>query len=374
MLASSSVALPLETINALLAKGADVKAKGPDGETALELAKRLGHTPVVDVLTRAGAPDGATRQVPPAPKPAMTPREALERSLPLLQGSDTMFLQKAGCVSCHNNTMTAATVATARAIGVPIDRRAADASVKKVADYIESWRERALQGVGIPGDTETMSAILIDLGANHYPADPATDALARLIRLQQFPDGHWQPLAHRPPIEASDIQVTATALRALQLYAPAAQKAEFDQTVKRAASWLGSSKPADTQDRAMVLMGLGWSGAASSAIMSAVKALRADQRPDGGWAQLPTLQSDAYATGQALVALGEAAGVASTDPGFAKGIKFLMSTQRADGSWYVQTRVIPLQPYFESNFPYGHDQWISAAATNWASQALARVK
>jgi squalene cyclase len=219
-----------------------------------------------------------------------------------------------------------------------------------------------------------MSAILIDLGANNYPADPATDALARLIRLQQFPDGHWQPLAHRPPIEASDIQVTATAIHALKLYAPVAQKAEFEQTVKRAASWLGSAKPTDTQDRAMLLMGLGWSGATQSAIMSAVKALRADQRADGGWAQLTTLQSDAYATGQALVALGEAAGVASTDPAVAKGIKFLLSTQRADGSWYVQTRVIPLQPYFESNFPYGHDQWISAAATNWAAQALARAR
>jgi hypothetical protein len=31
---------------------------------------------------------------------------------------------------------------------------------------------------------------------------------------------------------------------------------------------------------------------------------------------------------------------------------------------------MPIQPYFESAFPYGHDQWISAAATNWAAMAL----
>jgi hypothetical protein len=29
------------------------------------------------------------------------------------------------------------------------------------------------------------------------------------------------------------------------------------------------------------------------------------------------------------------------------------------------------QPYFESGLPFGHDQWISAADTAWAVQAIA---
>jgi hypothetical protein len=32
--------------------------------------------------------------------------------------------------------------------------------------------------------------------------------------------------------------------------------------------------------------------------------------------------------------------------------------------------LVPLQPYFDSGFPYAHDQWISAAGTSWASMAL----
>jgi hypothetical protein len=48
-----------------------------------------------------------------------------------------------------------------------------------------------------------------------------------------------------------------------------------------------------------------------------------------------------------------------------------LKTQRADGSWYVQSRAIAFQPYFETGFPYGKDQFISAAATNWATMALA---
>jgi N-acyl-D-amino-acid deacylase len=36
----------------------------------------------------------------------------------------------------------------------------------------------------------------------------------------------------------------------------------------------------------------------------------------------------------------------------------------------VQARAIPVQPYKESGFPHGKDQWISAAGTSWAVMAL----
>jgi hypothetical protein len=36
----------------------------------------------------------------------------------------------------------------------------------------------------------------------------------------------------------------------------------------------------------------------------------------------------------------------------------------------VATRAMPIQPYFESGFPYGREQWISYSATAWADMAL----
>jgi hypothetical protein len=48
----------------------------------------------------------------------------------------------------------------------------------------------------------------------------------------------------------------------------------------------------------------------------------------------------------------------------------LLSTQAADGTWHVRTRALPFQPYFESGYPYGPDQWISAAAAAYATLAL----
>jgi hypothetical protein len=98
--------------------------------------------------------------------------------------------------------------------------------------------------------------------------------------------------------------------------------------------------------------------------------LLAEQQADGGWGQLSSMESDAYATGQALFALSASGSIAVTDPAYKRGVDYLLSTQLEDGSWHVRTRAIAFQPYFESGFPHGHDQWISAAATNWATMAL----
>jgi hypothetical protein len=65
------------------------------------------------------------------------------------------------------------------------------------------------------------------------------------------------------------------------------------------------------------------------------------------------------------------AGMRVTDDVYRKGIEFLLTTQHADGSSLVRTRAFPVQPYFESGFPFARHQWISAAGTGWAAKAIA---
>ena len=101
--------------------------------------------------------------------------------------------------------------------------------------------------------------------------------------------------------------------------------------------------------------------------------LLALQRSDGGWGQVNTLAADVYATGQALVALQESRVIAVNSPAYRRGVQYLLNSQLEDGSWYVRTRAPAIQPYFDSDFPHGPDQFISAAASNWASMALATV-
>ena len=79
--------------------------------------------------------------------------------------------------------------------------------------------------------------------------------------------------------------------------------------------------------------------------------------------------SSAFATGESLVAL-HTAGLPVADPIYQRGVKFLLSTQQEDGSWYVKTRALAFQPGFDSGFPHGADQFMSSAGTGWAAMAL----
>ena len=83
----------------------------------------------------------------------------------------------------------------------------------------------------------------------------------------------------------------------------------------------------------------------------------------------PRRSDDAYATGQALYTMHEA-GVQLSDPAYRRGVQYLLETQAADGSWRVTSRAPKFQPYFETIFPYQHDQWISSWATAWSAAAL----
>ena len=171
-------------------------------------------------------------------------------------------------------------------------------------------------------------------------------------------------------MDDSDFTNTAVSLRALQLFAPAGREQEIDERIQRARRWLASAVPKTTEDRVFQLLGLHWAKQESQTIEGVRAALFAMQRSDGGWSQLPTLPSDAYATGAALVALHES-GVPIANLSYRRGLDFLLKSQWPDGSWLVQTRAQPVQAYFDSGFPHGRSQFISIVGTAWATMALA---
>ena len=105
-----------------------------------------------------------------------------------------------------------------------------------------------------------------------------------------------------------------------------------------AKEWLERNQPVSTQDRTFQLMGLGWAGAARDVRVKAATALVAAQRPDGGWSQILTRDSDAYATGRVLVALVQAGEIAADNPEYQRGVRLLLKTQLSDGTWLVPSR------------------------------------
>jgi hypothetical protein len=347
-------------------------ARGVRDDQAMSWAIRHGDTPVVTALRRAGVAD-VTLPTPALKKPAQprSARAAIEASLPLLERADTTFLKTAGCISCHNNSLFQMTAATVRPLGFRIDEAAVRDQMTRSRAYLASWRERLNQDIGIPGQIDTVAYILGGLGDTDYPPDAATDALARYVMRRQAADGRWPIASHRPPLESSSIAITAVAIKALRAYAPAPRKSDYERAVNRGVTWLATAAPTTTEDRAFMILGLAWAGDGKESMRKTAAALVAQQRTDGGWGQIPTLPSDAYATGQVLVALSRSGVVKPGDAVYRKGVRFLLESQLDDGSWHVRTRAIPVQPYFDSEFPHGLDQFISAAATNWATIALA---
>lgn len=355
-----------EVVRYLLSKGADVKAKNENGFTALTWARRLGDARIVKLLEAAKTPEGPAEIVLPPPVSNNSVRAAIERGIPLLQKSAPLIPVKRGCTSCHNNLQVAQVLAHARKRGFAVDEAAAAKEMEELRKARAKALDQELTGVLIPEIASFQLFAMKDLGV---AAGADTDAAVQLLAYRQSPSGRWKVDDHRPPQEYTSITYTAISAKALRDYAPPGRAAEMRERVARARAWLTAAPAEHLEEKAMRLLGLQWTGAARSEITKASAALVRDQHSNGAWAQISTTEDDAYATGLALYALHES-GMKPSDAIYKKGVQYLLETQRTDGSWYVRSRVFPLQAYFESGFPYGHDQWISAAGTAWALQAL----
>ena len=358
--AAGSDTIPAPVVKLLLAKGADATAKGDD-ETAAMLAAKRGPTEVARLL---GVPAPA-----PITKPVKhretTIAEAVAPAFDLLQKQSHNFIRIGGCNSCHAQDLPSAAAAIARQRGLPAPKEIPQLPQSMHTVNPERVMDLVVVGVSSAGWE------MFDFGHNGVPRDEYTDATVHFMKSVQSADGHWEAVeGRRPPMNVGDYQATALAIYTLKTYGPPAEKADTEKAIARAAAWLETARPVNTQDRAFHLLGLAWSNARPAAVVAAANALMATQQPDGGWKQMPTLPTDAYATGQALYALSAAARTPATHPIYAKGVRYLLDTQAPDGSWLVKSRSIWVQPYFESGFPYAHDQWISAAGTSWATMAL----
>ena len=362
MFAAGSDTRPAGAVKLLLAAGADTTITGED-ETAASLAAKRGPTEVAKLL---GVKDEPFQSAAVKAAQALRPvPEAVTKALGLLEKQSHNFIRIGGCNSCHAQDLPSAAAALARSRGVPAPKSMAQLSVAMAGTSAERIMDFNAFGVTSVGWE------LFDYGMNRAPRDEYTDAVVRYIKAMQTADGTWQANeSRRPPLNVGEYQATALAIYALKHFTQAPDQADTDKSLGRALGRLTKLQPVGMQDRAFYLMALAWANAPAAAIDRAVRGLAAMQRADGGWSQMAGLETDAFATGQALYALNAAGKMPVSDAGYQKGVGYLRRTQAADGSWFVKSRSIEIQPYFESGFPYGHDQWISAAGTSWAAMAL----
>src|SRR5262245_52711790 len=384
-------------VKLLLDNGADPNATGGEPVGAFELvpqtprliAEKRGQTPIVDALVAAGAKD------PPPAQKIGTPQRALpdefdnasviastEKALAALQTTATKrrepFLRhvsKQDCASCHQQYLPMAAVGHARNRSVRFDQKAAREQIDALAKLTNpvSQHEYILQTLFHPDPAHTFGYHLLGFVAEVVPPSAMTDGMVHHLVTVQASDGRWFNQTPRPPMASGDVSATALAIHAIKHFGWPGRKEEFEASVKRACRWLWKVEAETNEEAVFQLLGLHWAGEPAEQLADLAKSLRQQQRTDGGWAQLPLLESDAYATGEVLYTLAQTVKVPASDPAWQRGLRFLLERQEGDGTWHVARRTFPFQPTMKSGFPHYRDAWLSAAATSWAVTALTRA-
>ncbi len=179
---------------------------------------------------------------------------------------------------------------------------------------LDGHRDNYRKGQGTGGQADTAGYALFTLEVGGWKPDATTAAVAEYLLLRNKDSDHWPTTSRRPPSEASSFTTTYLALRGLKTFGTPEQQKRIAERMTKARKWLVATPAKDTEDRVFRL---------------------------------------------------------SSDPVYRRGLKFLIGSQREDGSWLVRSRSKPFQTYFETGFPHGKDQFISSAASGWATTALA---
>ncbi len=381
--AFSDVEWDTNLLKTLIDRGVDLNKTAYFGLNALDLLNLRGFKKSGQLLLNEGLEPSLT------PKKRLIPdnsvqltdenrsgivKTAVSKSLDLLfQSSDLFLKNKKNCTSCHHQDLPAIAASIASTRGVEVQHASWDRIVAR------QWkRHRRGQSAnaydrsrGFSGDPSKATGYLLwAWSAQGLPANSVTKAGVWYLAGSQLPDGQWHGHSPRMPIQDGAHQGTALSLRALKSYPLPGREEEMLERIDRARLWL-EKHPGDIHTHsAFRLLGLAWAEAEPNVLEEGMLDLTETQNADGGWSQLETLPSDAWATGLALLAL-QAAGMNVDSDVYTQGVQFLLNTQFEDGSWFVYSRSDPSIPHFDSQFPFGRHQWISAAGTAMAAASLA---
>lgn len=295
---------------------------------------------------------------------------AIEKSVDLLERAAAGSASERRCFTCHSQALPVMALAEVQNRGFEVDGKIFQSQLEHTAAHLRRGLKAYREGRGQGGRITTAGYALWTLEAGDWKPDEVTTAVTHYLLESQKDDRRWHHAGSRPPSSGSDFTNTYLALRALSVFGTAGQQPAIDARFSIVREWLEETEATDTEDRVFRFRALPYAGADPELIRTARQQLIETQRPDGGWRQNPKLESDAYATGTVLVALLRD-GVNVSQPAIVRGVRFLLNSQLDDGSWHVVSRARPFQPYYETGFPHGKDQFISTSATAWATMALA---
>lgn len=301
---------------------------------------------VVAVVVESGRSD------PPGTATLEQGRKAVERGLDFLQKDAVKWRKDNKCSTCHHGTMTVWALSEAKSQGY-------DIAPETLTDTVKWTKDRLLDKIDLPRDTRpgwsmvNTPALYLSLMALSLPKQDAVSAdelkrIAGHLLKHQEADGSWAwssaPAKNRPPpVFESDEVATLLGYLALGPQVPAdpKEKSAVRDARQKAAAWLAKTTPTDTtQSAALWLLVKVQAKEPAKTLQAALDQFLGRQNKDGGWGQLKGADSDAYATGQALYVLS-LAGVKHDRDEVRCAVKFLVDTQKENGSWPMTRRGHP---------------------------------
>lgn len=286
-----------------------------------------------------------------APVTAAQVRSSIESALPFLEKRGTSWFDNAKCIACHHGEWLTWSMNEAKHAGIAIDGKVYDELTSRVVGiYMGATKQKT--------DHVQSSYMLLSQYdppvLNKDTPEWMKTAIAH-VEKAQLADGSWKYAGQgldRPDQENDEMQ-TMWAMLALPVDAKAARE--------KGMAWLKTVKQGPSIDSVALRLALEARFGDAANVPALRDELISRQNEDGGWSWKPTRKSEAFATGESLYVLS-LAGVSSDSSAVQKSLHFLVSTQKADGSWMSPTRK-----------PKGENVVSSYWGTNWAVIGMART-
>ncbi len=342
---------------------AELGASRLSGTAALVL---LAAIPGLAVLGLLGA---STAESASSDPPVVNTRRALDH----LGQAALDWQDRFQCSGCHKQAQTLAALETARRNGYEDARPGTVESL--IGGLVDGQNGQGLDGC-FPfngGNSSTVGTTWGGRGLEAYDRafddDRRSDLLAAADCLlgRQAPDGSLVSDHTELPVAQGDFITTTHGIFIWTRAHELTGSGTYSDASERAVSWLRGkisaieASPASftTQDKAMLLAGLGRSGAdpADPDVARMHDVLAAEQQPAGSWKlRSSSGGGNGHATGQAVFAL-RIAGYDRSDAAVDRGTTWLLDNQGADGSWPSN--------FWEGNSPS------EIAPSMWGALALA---